>query len=116
MNPKEPWYAAKCIFLHGGISQPKKKACYEERITLIRARGFKEALRKGEAEARRYAKSLQGTEYLGFISVYHLFDSKIGDGTEIYSVMQSIRLSRRDYLRRYTSGGRFHEQDAAKLR
>ena len=109
MNNKEPWFSAKCVFLHKGIK--RKMPCYEERITLVRARSFKEALRKGEAEAERYAGSLEGTEYLGFISVYNLFDSRIADGTELYSVMQSIRLSKRDYLRRYTTGGRFHERN-----
>ena len=109
MKNPEPWYSAKCVFLHS-TRERRPKRCYEERITLIRASSFKEALRKGEAEARRYAKSLKGTRYLGFISVYNLFDSKVGDGTEIYSLMHTTPLSSKAYLRRYYQGGSYHER------
>jgi hypothetical protein len=114
MKNTEPWYSAKCIFLHKDISRRQKKPCYEERITLVRARTFKEAIRRGESEAKRYAKSLPQVEYLGFVTVFQLFGSKVGDGTEIYSILRSIRVPKAAFVTRYYDDGTFHARTVAE--
>jgi len=113
MKHQEPWYSAKCLFLHKDLSRRQKKPCYEERITLIHARTFDEAIRKGEAEAKRYAKGLGKVEYLGFITVFHLFDSKIEDGSEIYSILRSVRLRSTEFINRHYDDGTFHCKDVS---
>ena len=115
MKNKEPWYSAKCIFLHKGFSGSQKKPCYEERITLIRARSFKEAIRKGETEAKRYARTNGEVDYLGFITVFNLFDTKVGDGTEVFSIMRSIRLSKKAFIDRHYDDGTFHSRDFTEV-
>jgi Domain of unknown function (DUF5615) len=35
-------------------------------------------------------------EYLGFMDVFHIFDEKVGQGTEVYSLMRESGLSGRD--------------------
>jgi uncharacterized protein DUF4288 len=112
MTAKEPWYGAKCLFLHKDLTKSQRTPCYEERITLIRARSFTEAVRKGETEAKRYAKGTGRVEYLGFISVFHLFDSKVGDGTEVFSIMRSISLSKKAFIDRHYDDGTFHSREA----
>jgi len=102
------WYSAKCLFLHRDFSKRQKKPCSEERITLVRARSFAEAIRKGESEARRYAKPPLSVEYLGFITVYELFDKVMRDGAEVYSILRSIKVPKARFITRYYDDGTFH--------
>lgn len=111
-----PWYAAKALFLHLELGKRSGLPCYEERITLVRARSEAEALRKGETEARRYARSLDGTKYLGFITIYHLYDTVVRDGTEIYSIMRSLPLSPREFVDVHYDDGTFHARTLRKKR
>ena len=114
MKTSVVWYSAKCLFLHRAISRRQKKPCYEERITLIRARNFREAIRKGESEARRYARGPGPGEmdYLGFITVYKLFDKAMRDGAEVYSILRSIKGPQEKFITRYYDDGTFHCRSA----
>lgn len=102
------WYAAKCLFLHRDLSRRQGRPCYEERITLVRAAGERAAVRKGEAEARRYARAVGKAAYLGFISVFALSEKTLKDGTELYSILRSIDLPGKDFLARHYDDGTFH--------
>ena len=100
----EPWYGAKCIFLHTGIESSPGQV-YEERVVLVKAGGFDEAISRAEAMAEEYAKGVGGCSYTGFIDVFHIYDEKIGDGTEIYSLMRTSDLSRDEYLNMFYDTG-----------
>jgi hypothetical protein len=110
MKKNAVWFSAKCLFQHRDLSRQQKKPCYEERITLVRARSFSEALRRGESEARRYSKGLGTVDYLGFITVYKLFESRMKDGAEVYSVLRSIKVPKKTFITRYYDDGTFHCQ------
>jgi hypothetical protein len=65
----------------------------EERIVILRARGFEEAIRKGEAEARSYARDCRHRNpygqqvrqrYLAYCDAY-IFDDAPKEGAEVYS-------------------------------
>lgn len=90
------WYGAKTLFQH---YRGTAKGCFEERIVLLKARGFKEAIRVAEAEARQYAKDVGGCKYLEFVDVFQIFEkTRTGHGTEIYSLMRECRLKPKKYL------------------
>ncbi len=111
-----PWYAAKALFQHLDLGKRSGLPCYEERITLVRDGSGAEALRKGEAEARRYARSLGAARYLGFITIYHLFDTVVRDGAEIYSILRSLPLSPREFVDVHYADGTFHARTPRKKR
>lgn len=97
----ESWYAAKCILLHPETKHGMKQT-YEERIVLLKAGSFDDAIKCAEKEARRYSRALdEGTKYIGFVHVFHLFDEDIGNGTEIFSCMQRSDLKPKEYLDRF---------------
>jgi hypothetical protein len=99
----EPWYAARCIFRHrAGHVRP---STYEERIILLRAHDFDHAVRRAEEEARGYAGSLEGVEYLECLDIYHLFEDAIGDGTEVFSLMRDSELGPKEYISRFFQTG-----------
>ncbi len=50
---------------------------YEERIILLRARSFDEAIGRAEKEAEEYCHDLDGCKYVGYVDVFHLSDEKI---------------------------------------
>jgi hypothetical protein len=99
------WYSAKCIFRHNNLTGNKKTTAYEERVVILRAHNFDEAMSLGEEEAKAYANSLDGVEYLNFISVFHLFAKRMRSKTEVYSLMRKNKLSEKQFLDRYYDDG-----------
>ena len=93
----EPWYAAQCVFRHAGTEHGPKQT-YEERITLLRAGSFDEAIERAEKEAEEYSRDLEGCEYLGCVDVFHIYDETVGDGTEIFSSMRRADSEPKEYL------------------
>jgi Domain of unknown function (DUF4288) len=100
----EPWYGAKCVFLHTGIDGCPGRV-YEERVILVRAENFDEAIARAEGMAEGYARECGGCSYTGFINVFHLYDESIGDGTEVYSLMRTSDLSQDEYLNSFYDTG-----------
>ena len=107
MNPgnrenknEEPWYGAKCIFLHTATESCQRQV-YEERVILVRANDFDEAIRRAEQEAETYARDCGSCTYTGFIDVFHIYDGYLGDGTEVYSLMRTSDCGTDEYLTRF---------------
>ena len=100
----EPWYGAKCVFLHTEIESCPGQV-YEERVILERAGSFDEAVSRAEALADEYARDVGGCSYTGFVNVFHLFDENIGDGAEVYSLMRTSDLNKDEYLNRFYDTG-----------
>src|SRR6266853_2020682 len=104
----EPWYAAKCVFRHANVRAEAGTFVYEERVVVVRASSFDDAISKAEAEAKRYSGN--GIEYLGFIDVYHLSVEQLGDRAEIYSLMRSSTLPPAEYLNAFHDTGAEHSK------
>ena len=104
--PCEPWYAAKCVFRHTNLTAKGGGWVYEERIVLFRASNEDDAISKAEEEAPQYAT--EGTEYLGFVEVFHLFTETLEDKIEVFSSMRSSKLPPSEYLDRFIDTGTEH--------
>ena len=95
------WYGVKTFYATSALGKPRKKDRYfdpavallEERVVLIRARNFDEAIAKGEKEAKRYSSEFTPTNrygqivrqrYLGVADAYVLGDPP-GNGREVFS-------------------------------
>jgi len=100
----EPWYGAKCVFLHTEIESCPGQI-YEERVILVRAENFDEAVSRAEVMAEEYAKDVEGCSYTRFVDVFHLYEENIGDGAEVYSLMRESDLSKDEYLNRFYDTG-----------
>ena len=103
----EPWYAVKCLFLHKDLKSRNGKNNYEERILLVKANDFDEAIEKAEKEAADYCNDLgEEVEYLKFCNAYHIAESRINDKTEIYSLITKSELDKADFINtHYDTGG-----------
>ncbi len=100
MFPVRPWYAVRCVFRRTGYN------LYEERIILVKASSYEEALDKAEKEAEEYAEALEDFMYTGYAEAFHLFDEKLKDGTEVYSTMRESELESTDYIKRFLRTGK----------
>ena len=100
----EPWYGAKCVFLHTEIESCPGQV-YEERVILLKAENFNEAVSRAEVMAEAYAKDVGGCSYTGFVDVFHIYDENISDGAEVYSLMRTSDLSKEEYLNRFYDTG-----------
>lgn len=89
------WYSFRGIFkseIIDGTGETRDISLVEERIVLLRAESFDEAIRLGEIEAESYAKDtwpnvkgeLVKTRYLGACDVFSVKTSP-DEGVEIYS-------------------------------
>ena len=93
---KLEWFAAKTVFRrHVGGDDPSR-AVFEERVVLIQAFDFDDAISKAEAEALRYAERT-GPTYLGFVDAFHI-GQRPGDGVEVFVVERESDLSDDAYI------------------
>jgi hypothetical protein len=104
------WYAAKTIYRHHCIEDGTPKMLFEERIVLLQASNFDDAIAQAETEAAEYCSTHRDTVYLDFVDVFHLFGETIGHGTEIYSLMRESDCSDKDYLDRFYDDGKERRQ------
>lgn len=102
---KNPWYGVKCLFSHTQIINKEEKMFYEERVLLIRANNFEEAIEKAEQEAVLYAYLLDEVEYLEYSNAFNIFEAEINDGSEIYSIIRESNLDRDEYLDKFYDTG-----------
>ncbi len=109
IDTDEPWYSARCLFCQERSGQPNT---YEERVILIRAEGWDQAFQIAEDEAKEYAATGEGWSYTGFVELFHLFESTIGDRSEIFSLIRSSNLSESEFIDRYYDDGSEHSQRA----
>ena len=100
---EESWYAAKCVFCHAETKRGPKQM-YEERIILLRAHSFDDAIERAEKEAKEYCNDLDGCMYTGFVDVFHLFNQEIIEGTEVFSSMRRHDLKPREYIEQFYPG------------
>ncbi len=103
---KVSWFAVKCLFLHKDLKKRNGKSNYEERILLVKAKDFDEAIEKAENEALEYCDELgKDVEYLKFCNAYHISESKIGNKTEIYSLITKSDLNKTDFINTHHDNG-----------
>lgn len=106
------WYAAKTVCKHRRLADGTLTTLFEERVVLLKASDFDDAIAKGEAEASEYCRSLQDGSYTGYINVYRLADETVGPGTEVFSLMRESGLPDGDYLDRFYDDGNERNQVA----
>ena len=98
----EDWYGIRTVYEHVSRKQGQDRL-YEERIVLIRAGSFEEALAKAEAEANSYAT--EGVRFLNYSTAFRLFDPPT-DGAEVFSLMRDSRRDPKRYIDTFIDTGR----------
>jgi Domain of unknown function (DUF4288) len=99
------WFAVKTIYRTRALGKPRftdddfdaEATLIEERVVLFRARGFDEALDKGEREARAYTRGEHRNrygqrvvqKYLAACDAYELFDEP-GNRAEVFSSTEVV--------------------------
>jgi hypothetical protein len=91
-----PSFSTRAVILCDDCPR-KKKYAYEERITIWKAKSEGAAIRKAEAEAKRYTQD-SGGRYLGFIQSYWLFEEVSLDGVEVFSLIRESDLPPKKYI------------------
>ena len=99
----EPWYGVRLVYRLTG----RPAQAYEERIVIVRADSFDEAI----AKAERYCKDYEDetTVYTGYAMTFHIFDedgSSLGEGVEVFSLIRESDLDPDEYLARFHDTGR----------
>lgn len=100
---KKEWYGARTVYNVGKTNT--KLNLYEERVVVLKAISFSDAILKAEKEAQDYADSDSEVKYLGYVNVFKLFDDKIKNNTEVYSLMRENNLEENEYLDNFFDTG-----------
>jgi len=103
---KAAWYGVKTLFRTEAVGKPAARdraydgsvSLVEERVVLFKARGFDEAIRAAEKEARRYARRRYVnpygqrvvTRYLGACNAFAMFEAP-ARGAEVFSLTEVVR-------------------------
>ncbi len=90
------WYAVKCLFHHPTRKRAGEAYLYEERITLWMATSFEGAYLKAKEEALQYADE-SNSVFIQPVSAFHLFDERITEGTEVFSIMRGSNFDPSSY-------------------
>ncbi len=70
------WFSVRCIFRHDDHAHIDSRYVYEERIILIVAKDFDEAIEKAEREAGEYCSGQQ-MECLPYTSAFEISEERI---------------------------------------
>jgi hypothetical protein len=100
------WFGARTVYRveeSNTVTNAQNKL-YEERVVLVSANSFDDAIEKAEKDAEKYAANNNMT-YLGFVNVYELYANKIEEGTEVYSLMRESELDADAYIDRFFDTG-----------
>jgi hypothetical protein len=120
------WFAVKSLYridVRASRAEPVRLSSYEERIVLIRAFDFDEALQKAQAESRQYVAEglwfnadgeIVETSSLDGFDAFSLSDENVGDGIEIYSKVLFVPSSATDDELVDRGLGRQSEQDSVE--
>lgn len=107
------WFGVKTLTRWEAISKPKSidenfdkdATLIEERIVLIKARNFDEAIRKGEKEAKNSLseyKNFYGQKvkqrYLEICDAFELFDEPNENGVELFSLIETVSSKVKDSI------------------
>jgi len=95
------WYSAGCIFAQKRPGE--RNNFYEERIVLLRCPSLDAAVQAGEAEANKYAASLDGVTFLGYVDAYDICEDKMGEGVEVYSIIREDPLPPDEFMKHETA-------------
>lgn len=106
MESGPQWFSVRCLFR----TVPKHaelRFVYEERIVVLRAFDLDDAIRRAEQEAKKYAPAAgTSTRYTGYSMAYAFdADDRIGDATEVFSLLRDSDLDLDDYLDRFHDTG-----------
>jgi hypothetical protein len=101
---KSGWFGVRCIFDHRRDNEDPASRMYEERITIWQADDADAAIALAEADAEKYASTLDLT-FLGLTQSYEMFD-EVGPSAEVFSLIRSSNLGYTDYLNRFFDTGR----------
>ena len=93
----QPWIAVRCLFSHPKHVSDAEQHLYEERITLWRAGSFKAACAMADADALVYAAE-NNCIFVRTTDAFHLFDERVGSGTEVWSVMRGSGMTPELYI------------------
>ena len=99
----EPWYGIRLIYKVTGLGKP----AYEERVIIVRADSFDDAVRVAERYSKDRYES-ESTQYLGYATAFHIFDEDgpcLGPGVEVFSLIRESDLDVDDYLDRFHDTG-----------
>jgi len=92
----EPWFTVRCVLKHEDF--------YEERLTLWLADDFDGAIALAESDAHAHAEVV-GVEYVGLAQAFHLFESDLRPGVEVFSLIRQSELEPADYLSTFFDTG-----------
>jgi hypothetical protein len=106
------WYGAKTVYRHARLADAPGASVYEERVVVVRAADFADALARAEAEAARYAAQWADAEYLGYVMVYDMTEETIDAGCEVFSLMRETALGPDAFLDRYHDAASARATDA----
>ena len=97
-------YGIRSHFLFKKADDPNTpENLYEERLIVVKAQSYEDALELGFKEAEHYA-TVNKMKRLHYVESYEIDSKKLGFGIELYSYLRGTVLDEDEYLKTFFSG------------
>ena len=103
-NPTLEWYSVRSIVRSQTVEDGSPRTVFEERVVLVKAASFDEAIAKGEAEAKEYCAICHRSRVLDYLVAYYIGDEEELRRGEVWSSMRDSELSDGDFLTHFYAG------------
>ena len=102
------WYGVRCLFQHRCSDVPSGQNLFEERVVIVQAQSFDEAIETAERDAALYSDS-PDVEYLGFAQAYEMSAQPSLRPIEVFSLLRESELDADSYVDAFFATGRERE-------
>ncbi|NBR85838.1 MAG: DUF4288 domain-containing protein [Verrucomicrobia bacterium] len=99
------WYSVRRVFRSDRAEDSQSRRSFEERVVLLRAVSFEDALAKGEVEAKRYIPDSPRYHTLDHLAAYYIHsDESLRDGDEVWSCVRDLNVTDDQFLKKVFEG------------
>ena len=101
------WFGVRTVVHHLDIGS------YEERIILVTASDFDEALVRAGQLTKEYVSDLTSASSTGFFDAFEMYDQELAEGMEVFSLLRTSNLKPKQYIDRFFHTGMERSQHSS---
>ncbi|MBT5927964.1 MAG: DUF4288 domain-containing protein [Verrucomicrobia bacterium] len=113
MDDSSSWYGVRTLYRIEPDGDNFPQTAHEERICLVRAVSFDEAIEKGASLEERYAAEVKHATGVGEIVAFHIHGGTLEDGEKVWSCIRVLGMSDSEFEQHIFKG---HHDNYVSLR
>ncbi len=104
MDDSIDWYGVRTLYRWEPNGDDIAQTAHEERVCIVRALSFEEAIAKGTLLAERYASEQAFITRVSEVVAFHIHDGPLADGDEVWSCIRVLGMSDAEFEQHIFNG------------